>query len=136
EYFAALLTSVRDDKDATAKYLSECRSLGIEVLVPDVNESLAGFGAKGRTIPFGMAAIRNVGENLVGMIVSEREANGPYVDFYDFVQRVDPIVLNKRSVDSLIKAGAFDSLVHPRQGLCLAAEAIVVLILTRRRERG
>jgi DNA polymerase-3 subunit alpha len=133
EYFAALLTSVRDDKDATAKYLSECRNLGIEVLVPDVNQSVAGFGAVGRTIPFGMAAIRNVGTNLVAMIVSEREANGPYLDFYDFCQRVDPIVLNKRSVDSLIKAGAFDSLGHPRQGLCLAAESIVDLVLQRRR---
>ncbi|MEY2470023.1 MAG: polymerase subunit alpha, partial [Actinomycetota bacterium] len=135
EYFAALLTSVRDDKDATAKYLSECRNLGIEVLVPDVNQSVGGFGAKERTIPFGLTAIRNVGQNLVAMIVAEREANGPFVDFYDFCQRVDPIVLNKRSVDSLIKAGAFDSLGHPRQGLCLAAEAIVDLILQRRRER-
>ncbi len=135
EYFAALLTSVRDDKDATAKYLSECRNLGIEVLVPDVNQSVAGFGAKGRTIPFGLAAIRNVGTNLVSMIVAEREANGPFLDFYDFCQRVDPIVLNKRSVDSLIKAGAFDSLGYPRQGLCLAAESIVDLVLSRRRER-
>ncbi|MEY2425018.1 MAG: polymerase subunit alpha, partial [Actinomycetota bacterium] len=135
EYFAALLTSVRDDKDATAKYLAECRNLGIEVQVPDVNQSVAGFGAAGRTIPFGMAAVRNVGGSLVGMIVAEREANGPYVDFYDFCQRVDPIVLNKRSVDSLIKSGAFDSLGHPRQGLCLAAESIVDLVLQRRRER-
>ncbi len=135
EYFAALLTSVRDDKDATAKYLSECRNLGIEVQVPDVNQSTAGFGARGRTIPFGMAAVRNVGETLVGFIVSEREANGPYADFYDFCQRVDQTVLNKRSVDSLIKAGAFDSLGHPRQGLCLAAEGIVDLVLQRRRER-
>ncbi|MEY2417648.1 MAG: polymerase subunit alpha [Actinomycetota bacterium] len=135
EYFAALLTSVRDDKDATAKYLSECRNLGIEVLVPDVNKSVGGFGAIGRTIPFGMAAIRNVGQNLVAMIVAEREANGPFVDFYDFCQRVDPIVLNKRSIDSLIKSGAFDSLGHPRQGLCLAAESIVDLMLQRRRER-
>src|SRR5205085_7973370 len=65
EYFAALLTSVRDDKDATAKYLAECRTLGIEVQVPDVNVSVAGFGARDRIIPFGMAAIRNVGSSLV-----------------------------------------------------------------------
>ncbi len=135
EYFAALLTSVRDDKDATAKYLSECRTLGIEVQVPDVNVSIAGFGAVERTIPFGMAAVRNVGQNLVEFMVTEREANGPFIDFYDFCQRVSPIVLNKRSVDSLIKSGAFDSLGHPRQGLCLAAEAIVDLVLQRRRER-
>ncbi|HUR77249.1 MAG TPA: DNA polymerase III subunit alpha [Acidimicrobiales bacterium] len=135
EYFAALLTSVRDDKDATAKYLSECRTLGIEVQVPNVNESVAGFGAKGRTIPFGLAAVRNVGRHLVEMIVREREANGPFVDFYDFCQRVDPVVLNKRSIDSLVKSGAFDALGHPRQGLCLAAESIVDMILQRRRER-
>ncbi len=135
EYFAALLTSVRDDKDATAKYLSECRNLGIEVQVPDVNVSVAGFGARDRVIPFGMAAVRNVGQHLVAMIVEEREVNGPYIDFFDFCQRVNPVVLNKRSIDSLIKSGAFDSLGHSRKGLCFAAESIVDMILQRRRER-
>ena len=83
---------------------------------------------------FGLAAVRNVGEGLVDRIVAEREANGPFTDFYDFCQRVDPVVLNKRTVESLIKAGAFDSLGHPRQGLCLVFEEIVDRTLERRRE--
>jgi len=146
EYFAGLLTSVKDNKDKTAIYLSECRVMGIQVLVPDVNRSLADFaadypdddgsgtGGQG-AITFGMAAIRNVGSGLVAHIVAEREANGPFVDFYDFCQRVDPQVLNKRTIESLIKGGAFDSLGHPRRGLCLQFEEIVDLTLDRRRER-
>ena len=139
EYFAALLTSVKDDKDRTAVYLGECRTLGIEVLVPDVNRSAAEFtplvGEDGaRRIVFGLAAVRNVGEGLVERIVAEREANGPFADFYDFCRRVDPMVLNKRTVESLVKAGAFDSLGHPRQGLCLVFEEIVDRTLERRRE--
>jgi DNA polymerase-3 subunit alpha len=143
EYLAALLTSVKDDKDKTGVYLAECRSHGIEVLVPDVNMSTSDFRAlradeAGRgSIPFGLSAIRNVGEGLVERIVAERDRHGggPFLDFYDFCDRVDPVVLNKRTVESLIKAGAFDSLGHPRQGLCLVFEQIVDRILARRRER-
>jgi DNA polymerase-3 subunit alpha len=148
QYLASLLTSVKDNKDKTAVYLSECRSLGIEVLVPDVNRSLSEFaadfsdgtgtlGAQGDSpgaITFGLAAVRNVGEGLVALIVTEREGNGPYVDFYDFCQRVDPQVLNKRTIESLIKAGGFDSLGHPRRGLLLVFEDIVDRTLERRRE--
>ena len=135
EYFAALLTSVKDDKDKTAVYLSECRNLGIEVMVPDINRSMSDFTATDGKIPFGLSAIRNVGEGLVAQIVAEREANGPFSDFYDFCQRVNPMVLNKRSVESLIKAGAFDSLGHPRRGLLMVFEQIVDRTLARRRER-
>ena len=139
EYLAALLTSVKDDKDRTAVYLGECRALGIEVLVPDVNSSASEFtpavGPDGqKQIVFGLAAVRNVGEGLVERIVSEREASGPFADFYDFCKRVDPVVLNKRTVESLAKAGAFDSLGHPRMGLCLVADEIVDRTLERRRE--
>ncbi|HVF73916.1 MAG TPA: DNA polymerase III subunit alpha [Acidimicrobiales bacterium] len=134
EYLAALLTSVKDDKDKTAVYLSECRTIGIQVLVPDVNVSASDFIARGETIPFGMSAIRNVGEGLVERMVMEREKNGPFTDFYDFCERVDPMVLNKRSVESLIKAGAFDSMGHPRHGLLLVFEQIVDRMLARRRE--
>ena len=148
EYFASLLTSVKDNKDKTAIYLGECRSLGIEVQVPDVNRSLAEFtpdftageGAIGTSgdsagaITFGLAAVRNVGEALVALIVAEREAEGPFVDYYDFCQRVDPQVLNKRTIESLIKAGAFDSMGHARQGLFLSFEEIVDRTLERRRE--
>jgi DNA polymerase-3 subunit alpha len=142
EYLAALLTSVKDDKDKTAVYLSECRTRGIEVRVPDVNLSVAEFtavpggGSRGAgAIPFGLAAVRNVGEGLVERILAARREGGPFQDFYDFCERVDPVVLNKRTVESLIKAGAFDSMGHPRQGLCLVADQIVDRILARRRER-
>ncbi len=135
EYLAALLTSVKDDKDKTAVYLAECRTMGVEVLVPDVNLSIAEFGAIDGKIPFGLAAIRNVGEGLVGLIVAEREKNGPFADFYDFCRRVDPGVLNKRSVESLIKAGAFDSLSHPRRGLLAVFEQVIDRTLARRREQ-
>jgi DNA polymerase-3 subunit alpha len=145
EYLAALLTSVKDDKDKTAVYLAECRARGIEVLVPDVNVSRSEFTAVVQAgsdpsspvrtvIPFGLSAIRNVGEGLVERIIAERAQAGPFADFYDFCARVDPMVLNKRTVESLIKAGAFDALGHPRQGLCLVFEQIVDRTLARRRE--
>ncbi|MBV9664420.1 MAG: DNA polymerase III subunit alpha, partial [Actinobacteria bacterium] len=136
QYLAALLTSVKDDKDKTAVYLAECRSRGIQVLVPDVNVSESEFAAVDNTIPFGLSAVRNVGGGLVGHIVEERSKNGPFQDFYDFCERVDPMVLNKRTVESLIKGGAFDSLGHPRQGLCLVFEQIVDRILERRRREA
>ena len=141
EYMSALLTSVKDNKDKTAVYLAECRNMGIDVLVPDVNRSVAEFAPDRsreegrRAIVFGLAAVRNVGEGLVERIVVEREANGPFVDIFDFCGRVDPVVLNKRTMESLVKGGAFDSLDHPRQGLCLVLEEIVDRTLERRREQ-
>jgi DNA polymerase-3 subunit alpha len=137
EYFAALLTSVKDDKEKTAVYLSECRRLGIEVTVPDVNLSVADFTplpAEHRIV-FGMASVRNVGEAQVERIVAARAASGPFTDFYDFCSRVDATALNKRTVESLIKAGAFDSLGHPRGGLLAAYTQIVDLAVARQREQ-
>jgi len=136
EYLAALLSSVKDDKDRTAIYLAECRTLGIEVRVPDINTSLSNFSTLGsaRVIVFGLSAVRNVGEAIVDLVVAEREANGPFIDFYDFCRRVDPSALNKRALESLVQAGAFDSCGHPRQGLCVVFEEIVDRTLTRRRE--
>ncbi|MBA2437715.1 MAG: DNA polymerase III subunit alpha, partial [Acidimicrobiia bacterium] len=137
EYLAALLTSVKDDQDRSAVYLSECRQMGITVLVPDINLSASVFAARPEdaTIPFGLSAVRNVGEGLVGLVISERDRNGPFVDFHDFCERVDPQVLNKRAVESLVKAGAFDSLGHERRGLLVALEPIIDRALARRRER-
>ncbi len=144
EYLAALLNSVKDDQDRSAVYLNECRQMGITVLVPDINASASAFTARpgeaaggcgGATIPFGLSAVRNVGEGLVGLIIAERERNGPFVDFHDFCARVDPQVLNKRAVESLIKAGAFDSLGHERRGLLVALDQIIDRALARRRER-
>jgi DNA polymerase-3 subunit alpha len=134
EYLAALLTSVKDDKDKTAVYLNECRVLGIPVLVPDVNVAESDFVGKDGSIPFGMSAVRNVGEGLVAHIVAERDENGPFASFVDFCNRVNPTVLNKRALESLIKAGAFDSLGHPRKGLLMVFERIADAALARRRD--
>jgi DNA polymerase III subunit alpha len=133
EYMAALLTSSKRDKDRTAIYLNECRAMGIRVLVPDVNRSEADFVARDGAIPFGLSAIRNVGEGVVEMITEERRKNGPYSSFQDFVERIDLAVLNKRTIDSLIKAGAFDSLGCPRKGLVAVYEAMLDAVITRRR---
>jgi DNA polymerase-3 subunit alpha len=117
EYMAALLTSVKDDKDKSAVYLNECRRKGIKVLPPDVNESDATFTPRGGDIRFGLTAIRNVGENVVSSVVASRRAKGRFADFSDFLRKVDSVVCNKKVVESLIKAGAFDSLGHGRRGL-------------------
>jgi DNA polymerase-3 subunit alpha len=117
EYMAALLTSVKDDKDKSAVYLNECRRRGIKVLPPDVNSSEANFTTVGTDIRFGLTAVRNVGENVVASIVASRKAKGDYADFSDFLKKVDPVACNKKVVESLIKAGAFDSLKHDRKGL-------------------
>ncbi|MDI1464848.1 DNA polymerase III subunit alpha [Catellatospora sp. KI3] len=117
EYMAALLTSVGDDKDKSAVYLAECRRMGIKVLPPDVNYSTARFTAVGEDIRFGLAAVRNVGANVVDAIVRGRKEHGNFTDFYDYLRKIDAVACNKRSVESLIKAGAFDSMGHARKGL-------------------
>ena len=117
EYMAALLTSVRDDKDKSALYLSECRRMGIKVLPPDVNESNVEYTPIGNDIRFGLAAIRNVGEGVVNLIKQARESKGRFNSFGDFLAKVDGAVCNKKTIESLIKAGAFDSLGASRKGL-------------------
>lgn len=125
EYMAALLTSTKSDKDKSAIYLNECRRLGIQVLPPDVNESSANFTAVGDDIRFGLSAIRNVGDSVVAGIVAAREEKGAFTDFADFLDKVPVLVCNKRVLDSLIKAGAFDSLGHQRRALTTIAEDAV-----------
>ena len=117
EYMAALLTSVSDQKDKSAIYLNECRRMGIKVLPPDVNESIATFSAVGEDIRFGLAAIRNVGVGVVQGIRDARESQGAFASFHDFIKKVPSTVLNKRTVESLIKGGAFDGLGHTRRAL-------------------
>jgi DNA polymerase-3 subunit alpha len=119
EYMAALLTSVRDDKDKSALYLSECRRMGIKVLAPDVNESESDYTPRDTDIRFGLSAIRNVGENVTASIVAARKEKGRYTSFGDFLAKVDQQVCNKKTIESLIKAGAFDSLGHSRRGLMM-----------------
>src|SRR5581483_6599398 len=135
EYMAALLTSVGDDKDKSAVYLAECRRMGIKVLPPDVNASNARFSAVGEDIRFGLAAVRNVGTNVVESIMRCRREKGAYTDFYDFLRKVDAVACNKKTVESLIKAGAFDSLGHTRRGLLsVHADVIDAAMGTKRAE--
>jgi len=120
EYMAAILTSVKDDKDRKPYYLYACRSMNIEVLPPDVNESDMDFAPApgGRSaIRYGLSAVRNVGEGAVQAILDARAAGGPFASFADFCRRVDPAVLGKRVFESLILAGAFDSLGYTRGGM-------------------
>ncbi|GAA4095796.1 DNA polymerase III subunit alpha [Nocardioides kongjuensis] len=125
EYMAALLTSVKDDKDKMAIYLNECRRMKIQVLPPDVNESAHNFTAVGRDIRFGLTAIRNVGSNVVDGIVEARVEKGRFGDFNDFLSKVPATVCNKRVIDSLIKAGAFDDMKHLRRALVAIHETAV-----------
>ncbi len=150
EYIACLLTSVKNNLDKAAIYLSDCRSMGIKVLPPDVNRSMSNFGALAITelppgvtlsvgspgaITFGLSAVRNVGEGLVELLIAERAENGQYSSFHDFVERVPEPVLNKRTIESLIKGGAFDTLGHTRRGLLTVFEHIIDTTVKRRRER-
>jgi len=138
EYMAALLTSVKDDKSDNGKltgYLAECRRMGIKVLPPDVNDSDSNFTPRGTDIRFGLSAIRNVGSNVVASIVATRSATGRYADVRDFLRKVEAVVCNKRCVESLVKAGAFDSLGHTRRGLfAVHADLIDACLDTKRAE--
>ncbi|WP_420638258.1 DNA polymerase III subunit alpha [Candidatus Poriferisocius sp.] len=141
EYMAALLTSVKNKLEKAAVYLAECRQMKITVALPDVNRSESDFAATrtaegDQAITFGLSAIRHVGTGTAQMILEERAAEGPFADFHDFCGRVDPIVLNKGVVEALIKAGCFDSLGHPRQGLLNVSETIVRRCIQQQRERS
>jgi len=117
EYMAALLTSVKGNKDKMPIYLAECRALGIKVLPPNVNESDLDFTPRSEEILFGLSAIRNVGEQVVVRIIAERKKGGPFADFHEFCKRVDQGCLNKKLVESLAKAGGFDCLGVARNAL-------------------
>ncbi len=117
EYMAALLQSVKGDKDKSAVYLAECRRLGIKVLSPDVNESEGMFTPVGDDIRYGLGAIRNVGDNVVRGIIEARQEHGKAKDFQEFLDHAPLVVCNKRVIESLIKAGAFDSLGSNRRSL-------------------
>ena len=125
EYMAALLTSVKDDKDKMAIYLNECRRMKIQVLPPDVNSSQANFTSVGVDIRFGLTAIRNVGWNVVDQIISTRRELGRFTDFADFMDKVPAQVCNKRLIESLVKAGAFDEMKHRRRALLAIHEQAV-----------
>ncbi|MEW6032919.1 MAG: DNA polymerase III subunit alpha [Bacillota bacterium] len=122
EFMAASLTSVMGSSDRVAYYIDECRRMGIEVLPPDVNESRAEFTVSGGKIRFGLSAVKNLGEAAIEAIEAVREQGGPFRSLYDFCRRVDLRFLNKRAIESLIKAGAFDSLGGTRGQYLLALD--------------
>jgi DNA polymerase-3 subunit alpha len=136
EYMAALLTSVRNDKDRSAIYLSECRRMGIKVLPPDMNDSAARFAAVGSDIRFGLNAVRNVGANVVQSIIDTREKKGRYTSFTDFLDKAELVCCNKRTVESLIKAGAFDSFGHTRRSLLETHEEAVDAVTGLKRQEA
>jgi DNA polymerase-3 subunit alpha len=136
EYMAALLTSVGDDKDKSALYLGECRRMGIKVLPPDVNDSVGRFAAVGTDIRFGLNAVRNVGHNVVEAIAAAREEKGRFTSFRDFMSKVPPVVCNKRTIESLIKAGAFDGLAETRMGLLRVHEEYVDAFVAVKRQEA
>ncbi|MEO7587422.1 MAG: DNA polymerase III subunit alpha [Arachnia sp.] len=125
EYMAALLQSVRDDKDKSAGYLAECRHMGIQVLPPEINSSELAFTPVGTNIRFGLGAVRNVGDKVVSAWTAERATQPPATSFHDFLDKAPLLICNKRVIESLIKAGAFDEMGHTRRGLLSIHEGAV-----------
>jgi DNA polymerase-3 subunit alpha len=123
-YMAALMSSVMNTKDRVPQYVAEARAMSIEVLPPDVNESGHRFTVVGETIRFGLSAVKNVGGNFVEAVIAAREKDGPFEDLFDLCARVDCKTYNKRTIESLIKCGAFDSLGHSRAALLEVHEGV------------
>ena len=125
EYMSALLSSVKGDQDKTQMYIAECQKHGVKVLAPDINKSYSDFSPDEDNIRFGLGAIKNVGEAVIENICSERELNGEFKSFYDFCTRVDMKSLNKRTLESLIKAGAFANIEKSKKQLMYNLDSIV-----------
>lgn len=136
EFMAGLLTSVGDDRDKLGSYLAEARRMGVNVLAPDINESELYFAAVGDDVRFGLSSVKNVGEAVVELIVAERNKNGNFVSFDDFLKRAPVTVLNKRTIESLIKSGAFDRFGHSRRALTEVHERLVDESVKTRREES
>ncbi len=132
-FMAALITSVIDNSGKTAGYISVCRKMGIAVLPPDVNEGNVSFTVTGNSIRYSLSAIKGVGRPVVESIVAERNLNGPYTGFKNFVERLSSKETNKRVIESLIKAGAFDTLPGNRRQLLQASSGIIEAVASRRK---
>ena len=117
EYMAALLTSVLDSTAKISEYIGECKDMGIRLLPPDVNESDADFTVSGENLRFGLVAIKSIGRGAIQNLMAERAANGPFRSFEDFCRRMNGKELNRRAVENLIRAGAFDSMGYKRKAL-------------------
>ena len=139
EFMAALLQGERSNKDKTALYLGECRRMNIKVLPPDVNESVGHYSAVGKDIRFGLGAVRNVGDKVVDAIVAERDkagGKGKFVNFLDWINRMPVEVLNKRTVESLIKGGAFDSIDPNRRALFTIHQMAIDQVIPLKRKEA
>lgn len=134
EYMAALLTSVLDSSDKISEYIQAAREMGISVLPPDVNESYDGFSVSGRDIRFGLAAVKGVGRSFMKQLVAERETGGLFSSFQEFCERMYDRELNRRALESLIKAGAFDSMGYRRSQLIQIVGAVVDAIAQSRKK--
>ena len=134
EYMAALLTSVLDSTDKIAEYIAAARDMGLTVLPPDVNESEDGFSVSGDGIRFGLAALKNVGRGFMRKLVEERNENGPFTSLSDFCERLYENDLNRRAVESLIKAGAFDSFGFHRSQLLRVYDTVIDAVADKRRK--
>ncbi len=133
EFMAALLTSISSDQDKVRHFTAECRRMNIQVLPPDINESMSEFTPVRQGIRFGLTAIRNLGKGAVDSIIAERNRGGPFRGMMDFCERMDSSVLNKKALESLIKSGAFDSLGRSRRFLLSVYESASELALQRKR---
>ncbi len=136
EFMCALLTSESGNLDKVALYVDECRRMDINVLPPDVSKSDTRFAVEGNAIRFGLGAIKNVGENVAKAVVAEREANGPYADIFDFCNRLEGRVVNRRLIESLNKAGAFSSTGWNRRQVETVIESALSEAQIAQRERA
>ncbi len=135
EFIAALLTSEKDNRDKIISHISSCRDMGINVLPPDINESMRDFSVAGDHVRFGLAAVKNVGAGAIESVIQVRDEGGPFQSFVDFYDRVDPRKINKRVIESLIKCGAFDSVGHNRNQLMTCYEDIIEKSQRRHKEK-
>ena len=125
QYMAALLSSVLDNSQKVAEYIAECRELGIKLLPPDVNESYADFSVSGNDIRFGLVAIKSIGRGFISELITRREEGGPFRSLEDFCRRMAGKELNRRAVENLIRAGAFDSMGFKRKALLRVAGVMI-----------
>lgn len=134
EFMAALITSVMGNTDKVVEYIRECNNLKIDILKPDINKSFTKFSVEGKSIRFGLAAVKNVGVNVLNNIIAERENGGEFKDFNEFCKRLDSKDSNKRIIESLIKCGAFDEMGNNRASLLLGYEKLLESIALDRKK--
>lgn len=136
EFMAAMLTSIMDNTDKVSAYIEQCRRMGIKILPPDINASQVNFSVDDGSIRFGLAAIKNVGEGVLSVMVGEREKSGPFSSLMDFCSRVDMHAINKRHIENFIRCGCFDSLGYRRSQLLHVADRVVDSAVALQREQS